>query len=121
MIDKVLQRNVYLCELEPTLGSEQGGHRPVLIVQNDVGNKYSKTTIIVSITSKNKKNLPTHYKIEQNKYSFLDSNNNIVLCETVRQIDKSRLEKYIGQIDEKDYNEIYQKIINNLKKNEIYS
>lgn len=118
---EVKQGEVYICCLEPKRGSEQGGHRPVIIVQNDVGNKYSHTTIVVSLTSKNKKNLPTHYKLSNKKYSFLDCEDNIVLCETIRQIDKIRLERYIGKIDEEDYKKIYDKIITNFKQIEIYS
>lgn len=79
-----LRGEIYYANLEGVIGSEQGGIRPVLIVQNNIGNTYSNTTIIVPITSKNKSNLPTHINIQLNEPS-------VVLCEQIKTIDKKRL------------------------------
>ena len=86
--------DIYYADLNPAVGSEQGERRPVLIVQNDKGNKYSPTVIIVPITGKlNKTSLPTHVLIP--KTCGLDKDS-LVLTEQVRAIDRSRLDDYIG-------------------------
>lgn len=91
--------DMYYADLSPVIGSEQGGVRPVLIIQNDVGNKYSPTVIAAAITSQTGKNrLPTHIQLN-NKTSGLIKNS-IVLAEQIRTIDKSRLMEKIGQVDE---------------------
>ena len=91
---------IYYADLRPVIGSEQGGIRPVLIVQNDLGNKYSPTTIVVSITSRfTKAKIPTHVEIHKDKLNGLDVNS-IALCEQFRTIDKSRLKEKIGYVDE---------------------
>lgn len=88
---------IYFAELGDVIGSEQGGGRPVLIIQNDVGNKYSPTTIVATITtSKIKHDIPTHYKTMLLKPS-------IILFEQIRTIDKSRIRKYIGYVDPKKW------------------
>ena len=91
---------VFYADLSPVVGSEQGGVRPVLIVQNDVGNRYSPTVIAAAITSQqNKARLPTHIEIEARTYGL--SKNSIVLLEQVRTLDKRRLRERMGCLDEK--------------------
>jgi mRNA interferase MazF len=81
------------------VGSEQGGTRPVLVVQNDVGNKYSPTVIAAAITSKiNKAKLPTHIEIDAARYGL--SKDSVILLEQVRKIYKRRLRERIGRLDE---------------------
>jgi len=95
---------VYYANLQPVVGSEQGGIRPVLIIQNDIGNKYSPTVIAAAITSrKNKSRLPTHVWIGNLPGSWADS---IVLTEQVRTIDKGRLEKRITKLNEKKMKQV---------------
>ena len=85
----VKRGDIYYADLSPVIGSEQGGMRPVLIVQNDVGNKYSPTVIAAAITSqKDKSNLPTHIKLETDNCGL--SKESIVLLEQIRTIDKNR-------------------------------
>ena len=87
-------------DLSPVVGSEQGGMRPVLIVQNDVGNRYSPTVIAAAITSQqNKARLPTHIEIEARTYGL--TKNSVVLLEQVRTLDKRRLRERMGCLDEK--------------------
>ena len=89
---------IYYADLSPVIGSEQGGVRPVLIVQNDVGNKYSPTVIAAAITSQHEKsNLPTHINISAECCGL--SKDSIVLLEQVRAIDKQRLKEKMGAID----------------------
>lgn len=101
---------IYYANLDGTIGSEQSGVRPVIIVQNDVGNKYSPTTIIVPLTKKVrlKINQPTHFWINPFGNIRFDS---IVLTEQIRVIDKSRLKKRIGIINNKTMQEIDNKIL----------
>ena len=88
---------LYYADLSPVVGSEQGGIRPVLILQNDVGNKFSPTVIAAATTSKlNKAKLPTHIALEKEKYCL--PKDSIVLLEQIRTIDKSRLLDYIGEL-----------------------
>ena len=91
--------DMFYADLSPVVGSEQGGIRPVLIIQNDTGNKYSPTVIAAAITSQTTKNkLPTHIEIgSQNNGLKADS---IILTEQIRTIDKSRLREKIGHIDD---------------------
>lgn len=91
--------DIYYADLSPVIGSEQDGIRPVLIVQNDLGNKYSPTVIAVAITTQNKTKLPTHIPINK-KVSNLPKNS-IILVEQIRTLDKSRLKNKIGSLDEK--------------------
>ena len=95
---------IYLANLDCSVGSEQSGIRPVLVIQNDIGNKYSPTIIVLAITSKSKKNIPTHVKIDSNFEGI--KKDSIVLVEQVRTIDKSRLIKRIGKLDLNKMNEI---------------
>jgi mRNA interferase MazF len=90
--------DVFYADLNPVVGSEQGGIRPVLIIQNNVGNKYSPTVIVAAITSQvNKAKLPTHVEIVSSAYSL--PKNSVVLCEQIRTIDKKRLREKLGGID----------------------
>ena len=90
--------DLYFADLSPVTGSEQGGIRPVLVGQNDVGNKFSPTIIVAAITSRrNKADLPTHVEIEADGNGL--SKNSVVLLEQLRTIDKRRLRERIGTID----------------------
>lgn len=91
--------DIYYADLSPVVGSEQGGIRPVLVVQNDIGNKYSPTVIIAAITSQlTKAKLPTHIELEKEKYNLLKDS--VVLLEQIRTLDKRRLKDKVGSIDE---------------------
>lgn len=88
--------DIYYADLSPVVGSEQGGLRPVLVLQNDMGNKYAPTTIVAIITSKaTKAKLPTHIWLSVTDGFKVNS---MVMCEQLRTIDKSRLKGYIGHI-----------------------
>ncbi len=89
---------IYYADLSPVVGSEQGGVRPVLIIQNDIGNRYSPTVIAAAITSqRDKTNLPTHIKVNADGCGL--SKDSIVLLEQVRTIDKRRLKERMGSLD----------------------
>ena len=90
--------DIYLANLNPVEGSEQGGIRPVLVIQNDIGNKYSPTVIAAAITSqKDKTKLPTHIQVNASGCGL--SKDSIVLLEQVRTIDKQRLKERMGSLD----------------------
>ena len=91
---------MYFADLSPVVGSEQGGIRPVLIIQNDIGNRFSPTVIAAAITSQTEKNkLPTHIHLNSKEHGLMK--NSIILAEQIRTIDKSRLKERIGQVDER--------------------
>jgi len=91
--------DIYYADLSPVVGSEQGGVRPVLIIQNDVGNKYSPTVIAAAITSRMGKNkLPTHIDIYADRVGL--AKDSVVLLEQVRTIDKQRLGEKMGHLDD---------------------
>lgn len=91
--------DIYYADLSPVVGSEQGGLRPVLIVQNDVGNKYSPTVIAAAITSKlGKTKLPTHIDVFADKVGL--QRDSVVLLEQIRTIDKTRLKEKMGHLDD---------------------
>ena len=95
-MERIIKRgDIYYAELNPVIGSEQGGTRPVLIISNDIGNRHSPTVIVAAITSKtqSKAKLPTHASTRE--YEGLEKNS-IVLLEQIRTIDKQRLERYVG-------------------------
>jgi len=96
----VLRRgDIFYGDLSPVIGSEQGGVRPVLIIQNDIGNKYSPTVIVAAITSQiNKAKLPTHVELEAFKYGI--TKDSVILLEQIRTIDKRRLKEKIGHLSE---------------------
>lgn len=91
--------DIFYADLRPVIGSEQGGVRPVLIIQNDTGNKHSPTVICAAITSKmNKAKLPTHVEIDADKYGIIKDS--VILLEQVRTIDKSRLKEKVCHLDQ---------------------
>jgi mRNA interferase MazF len=95
----VQRGDIFYADLSPVVGSEQGGVRPVLIVQNDIGNKYSPTVIAAAITSQTSKtNLPTHIKLNAEKYGL--AKDSVVLLEQIRTLDKKRLKERMGTLDE---------------------
>ena len=101
---EIKRGQIWYCDLSPVVGSEQGGLRPVLIIQNDIGNRYSPTVIGAVITSrKTKANLPTH--IWLNKECGLPKES-MVECEQVRTLDKKRLKDFMGQVSEEVMQEI---------------
>ena len=98
---QIKRGDMFYADLSPVVGSEQGGIRPVLIIQNDLGNKYSPTVIAAAITSQTSKTkLPTHIEIDSEACRL--KNNSIVLAEQIRTIDKSRLKERIGHIDDEE-------------------
>lgn len=91
--------DVYFADLSPVIGSEQGGFRPVLVVQNDIGNKYSPTVIISAITSQiQKARLPTHVELPAHLCGL--ERDSVALLEQVRTIDKRRLKRHVSRLDE---------------------
>ena len=94
----VKRGDMFYADLSPVIGSEQGGIRPVLIIQNDLGNKYSPTVIAAAITSQtNKSRLPTHIEINSKECGL--KNDSVVLAEQIRTIDKKRLKERMGMLD----------------------
>lgn len=90
--------DIFYADLSPVVGSEQGGVRPVLVIQNNVGNRHSPTVICAAITSKmNKAKLPTHIEISTRDYKIVK--NSVILLEQIRTIDKQRLKEYVCHID----------------------
>ena len=101
----VKRGDIYYAALSPVVGSEQGGIRPVLIVQNDVGNKFSPTVIAAAITSqKDKTKLPTHISVSSQNCGL--AKDSIVLLEQIRTIDKQRLKEHMGHLDDGAMNKI---------------
>ncbi|OCS84486.1 type II toxin-antitoxin system PemK/MazF family toxin [Caryophanon tenue] len=95
----VKRGDVFFADLSPVVGSEQGGTRPVLIIQNDIGNRFSPTVIIAAITAQiQKAKLPTHVEIDAQKYGF--ERESVILLEQLRTIDKSRLTDRITHLDQ---------------------
>ena len=91
--------DIYYADLRPVIGSEQGGIRPVLIIQNDIGNKHSPTVICAAITSKmNKAKLPTHIELNAGKYDMVKDS--VILLEQLRTIDKKRLKDRVCHLDQ---------------------
>ena len=101
----VKRGDIYYADLSPVVGSEQGGLRPVLIIQNDVGNRYSPTVIAAAITSRmGKTRLPTHIDIYADKAGL--SKDSVVLLEQIRTLDKQRLKEKMGHLDDGMMSEI---------------
>lgn len=101
----VKRGDIYYADLSPVVGSEQGGLRPVLIIQNDVGNRYSPTVIAAAITSKmSKTHLPTHIDIYAEQVGL--AKDSVVLLEQIRTIDKRRLKEKMGHLDDNIMNEV---------------
>ena len=98
-MEDIKRGELYYADLSPVVGSEQGGVRPVLVIQNDVGNKYSPTVIIAAVTSKiHKAKIPTHVELKSADYGL--PKDSVALLEQIRTIDKRRLKEKIGVIDE---------------------
>ena len=98
MDTSVKRGDIYYADLSPVVGSEQGGVRPVLIVQNDTGNRYSPTVIAAAITSQTgKAKLPTHIELAAQKYVL--TRDSVVLLEQIRTLDKRRLREKMGRVD----------------------
>ena len=97
--------DIFYADLSPVKGSEQGGIRPVLIIQNNVGNRFSPTVIAAAITSKKSKALiPTHIKVEAKENGLLK--NSVILLEQIRTLDKKRLKEKMGKLDYKEMNKV---------------
>lgn len=105
-MDNMVKRgDIFYADLSPVVGSEQGGTRPVLIVQNDTGNRHSPTVIAAAITSQTgKARLPTHIELEASTYGL--SRDSVVLLEQIRTIDKRRLRERMGKLDDKLMNKV---------------
>lgn len=101
----VKRGDVYFADLSPVVGSEQGGVRPVLIIQNDIGNRFSPTVIVAAITAQiQKAKLPTHVEIDAKRYGF--DRDSVILMEQIRTIDKQRLTDKITHLDEQMMNRV---------------
>lgn len=101
----IKQGDILYADLGNVLGCEQGGVRPVVIAQNDIGNKYSPTTIVIPITSKVKNNIPTHVDLHKDEIAGLDADST-VLCEQLRTIDKKRLKNKIAHLNQNTMNAV---------------
>jgi mRNA interferase MazF len=109
---------IYFAQLNPVVGSEQGGIRPVLVVQNDIGNQYSPTTIVLAITSQiNKAKLPTHVELKAKTYGM--ERDSVVLAEQIRTIDKARLKQRIAVLNEETMQKVDKAILISLGLNDI--
>ena len=107
---KVKRGDVFYAELDPVIGSEQGGVRPVLIIQNDVGNQHSPTTIVAAITGQlTKAKLPTHVDLAGRENGL--AKNSVVLVEQVRTVDKTRLKEYICTLDKQIMEQVDQALL----------
>ena len=105
---QIKRGEIYFADLSPVVGSEQGGHRPVVVIQNNMGNRYSPTTIVAVVTTrKNKSKLPTHHWLDETCGLPKDS---MVELEQIRTIDKSRLQDRVGTVSILDLREIDKKI-----------
>lgn len=101
----VKRGDIFYADLSPVIGSEQGGIRPVIIMQNDIGNRYSQTVIVAAITSQiNKAKLPTHVEISSEEYGL--NRDSVVLLEQIRTLDKRRLKEKIGHMTDSDMEKV---------------
>ena len=106
----VKRGDIFYADLSPVVGSEQGGIRPVIIIQNDVGNRYSPTVIIGAITSQiNKAKLPTHVEISSEEYGL--NKDSVVLLEQIRTLDKKRLKEKIGHMTQVDMKKVEEALL----------
>lgn len=109
-MNNIRRGDIFYADLSPVIGSEQGGLRPVLIVQNDVGNKYSPTVIAAAITSRmTKSKLPTHIDVFGEKVGL--AKDSVILLEQIRTIDKKRLKEKMGHLDDDVMNEVNEAIV----------
>ena len=110
--ESIRRGDIYYADLSPVVGSEQGGIRPVLIVQNDMGNKYSPTVIAAAITSKTgKTKLPTHIEVSADTQLSQENpcglaKNSVILLEQIRTIDKKRLKERMGKLDDRTMQQV---------------
>ncbi|MGG7162858.1 type II toxin-antitoxin system PemK/MazF family toxin [Clostridium ihumii] len=105
MTTVVKRGDIFYADLSPVVGSEQGGVRPVIIIQNDIGNRYSPTVIVAAITSQiNKAKLPTHVEISSEEYGL--NKDSVVLLEQIRTLDKRRLKEKIGHMTKEDMEKV---------------
>lgn len=105
MDDQIRRGEIYYADLSPVVGSEQGGVRPVLIIQNDVGNKYSPTVIVSAITSQlGKAKLPTHIELPAERYNL--PKNSVALLEQIRTLDKRRLQEKVTSLSPEKMKEV---------------
>ncbi len=112
----VKRGDVFYADLRPVIGSEQGGIRPVLIIQNDMGNKHSPTVICAAITSKmNKAKLPTHVELDSSKYEMVKDS--VILLEQLRTIDKKRLKDKVCHLDAEILNKVDRALLISLELN----
>ena len=106
----VKRGDIFYADLSPVVGSEQGGVRPVIIIQNDIGNRYSPTVIVAAITSQiNKAKLPTHVEISSEEYGL--NRDSVVLLEQIRTLDKKRLKEKIGHMTEDDMKKVNKSLL----------
>ena len=106
---EIKRGQIWYADLSPVVGSEQGGHRPVLMLQNDIGNKYAPTVIVAIITSRNTKaKIPTHYWLDKGQGGLLCDS--MVELEQIRTLDKKRLKQFMGTVDQEQMKEIDKKI-----------
>ena len=101
---------IYMADLSPVVGSEQGGVRPCVVIQNDIGNRFSPTVIVAAITGRTKKSLPTHTPLKSTGL-LKDS---ICLLEQIRTVDKSRLLDYVGEVSKDEMNAIVEALSKSL-------
>ena len=106
----VKRGDIFYADLSPVVGSEQGGIRPVIIIQNEIGNRYSPTVIVAAITSQiNKAKLPTHVEISSEEYGL--NRDSVVLLEQIRTLDKKRLKEKIGHMTEDDMKKVNKSLL----------
>jgi len=116
----VQRGEVYFADLSPVVGSEQGGVRPVLILQNNIGNRFSPTVIVAAITAQiQKAKLPTHVEINAKKYGF--DRNSVILLEQIRTLDKQRLTDKITKLDDEMMKKINKALEISLGIKDLYS
>jgi mRNA interferase MazF len=109
-MNMIKRGEIYFAQLNPVVGSEQGGIRPVVVVQNDIGNQYSPTTIILAITSQiNKAKLPTHIELKAETYGL--ERDSVILAEQIRTIDKARLKQRIAILKEETMKKVDQALL----------
>ncbi len=107
---QIIRGDIYFADLSPVVGSEQGGLRPILVIQNNIGNKYSPTIIVAAITSQlSKAKIPTHVELKSSTYNL--PKDSVVLLEQIRTIDKKRLNEKVCTLDYKKMKEVDKAIL----------
>ena len=116
---KYLRGDIYFADMEPHIGSEQGGTRPVVVLQNDVGNRYAPTLIVATVTSRTEKKRyqPTHVLIAHNTAFEKPS---VVQLEQIFTIDKSRIQRFLGRLTQDEMQEIEKGVVSSLDLNELF-